>query len=161
MEKKVQELFETTDLPIDEIVSQSGVSRTQVYRILRATYSKEERVRRKATNYRKSKLGQLNPMFGKYGRDHHNYKGIVADGRGYLMVLKPEWYTGRKGSKHVFLHSVVMCEALGITEIPAGFVVHHLDHNLLNNDLDNLALLTASAHSRLHSRERATTRGNP
>ena len=31
-------------------------------------------------------------------------KGIVADGKGYLMILKPSWYTGRKGCKHIFYH---------------------------------------------------------
>lgn len=160
MEKKVQELFETTELTLEQIADTVGTTRKIVFRLVKATYSKEERLRRKSENYRRSKLGKSNPMFGKHGAAHHNYKGVVADGYGYLMVLKPEWYTGRKGSKHVFLHSVVVCEALGITEVPAGFAVHHLDHNPLNNDLDNLALMTPSAHSRLHHRERATTRGN-
>lgn len=98
----------------------------------------------------RSKFGTQNPMFGKTGEQHPNYKGIVDDGNGYYMVLKPEWYTGRKGSRHVFLHSVVMCEHLGITEIPKGFTVHHIDFDKHNNDISNLALVSLSAHTKLH-----------
>lgn len=43
------------------------------------------------------------------------------------------------------------CIVLGIDKIPRGFVVHHLDGNKKNNDINNLALMTYSAHNRLHS----------
>ena len=66
------------------------------------------------------------------------------------MIKKPEWYTGRKGSDYVFLHTVVMCEHLGLTELPKGYVVHHIDGNKKNNTIDNLALMTVSGHSKLH-----------
>ena len=100
------------------------------------------------------KLGNLNPMKGKTKEKHPNYKGIVEDGKGYLMILKPKWYTGRKGSKHVFYHHVVMCEYLGITEIPEGFVVHHIDQDPKNNDINNLQLMTIQAHTKLHQQLR-------
>lgn len=35
--------------------------------------------------------------------------------------------------------------------MPNDFAIHHIDDNKKNNDLDNLALLSNSAHSRLHS----------
>lgn len=82
------------------------------------------------------------------------YRGrsdIIEDGDGYLMCLKPEWYTGRKCSKYVFLHSLIMCEALGLTELPKGYCVHHIDFNPRNNDISNLSLMSLSAHSKLHS----------
>lgn len=147
-------LYENTKMRIQDIRNEAGIRYSTVLEIINSKYSKEYQDARKAHMYRQSKLAENNPMFGKTGENHPGYIGTVSDGNGYLMCLKPDWYTGRPGSKHVFLHSVVMCEALGITEIPKGFVVHHVDGNKLNNDISNLALLTTSAHGKLHSIER-------
>lgn len=146
----IKKLIEETTLTLEQIAKQLGVSYKRVYKVWR-TYSKEYRTARKTLNYSKSKLGTNNPMLGKFRDQHPRYKGIVGDSKGYLMVLKPEWFTGRKGSKHVFLHNVVVCEHLGLTEIPAKWCVHHCDENPHNNDFDNLVLMTMSDHSRLHS----------
>ena len=101
---------------------------------------------------------RISTMSNYKGYKHHSYKGVVADGRGYWMVLKPEWYTGRKKSKHVFVHHIVMCAALNLTEIPKGWVVHHCDENPENNVFDNLVLMTITDHGRLHKTlEGATT----
>jgi hypothetical protein len=101
-------------------------------------------------NYRNSKLGKNNPMFGKTGENHHNFKIVKGDSKGYLLRLKPEWYTGRQGSKHVFEHSAVYCEHTGMTEIPEGYVVHHCDQNKLNNAFTNLLMMTMGEHAALH-----------
>ena len=99
---------------------------------------------------RTSRQKQLNnPMKGKFGKAHHNYKGDCADGKGYITVAKPQWFTGHKGNR-VFKHHVVICEALGLTEIPRGWHIHHIDENKTNNSLENLALLTVKAHNRIH-----------
>jgi hypothetical protein len=50
----------------------------------------------------------------------------------------------------VFVHSLVVCENLGLTEIPKGWVVHHCDINPYNNSFDNLVMITMSDHTRLH-----------
>lgn len=39
---------------------------------------------------------------------------------------------------------------LFVGPIPKGYVVHHKDHNKLNDKLDNLVLMTKSDHMRLH-----------
>ena len=145
----IKKLIEETDLTLEQIAKQLGLGYKRVYNVWR-TYPKDYRTNRKTLNYRRSKLGVNNPMTGKTGEQHHTYKGVVGDGYGYLMVLKPEWYTGRKGSKHVFQHSVVVCEHLGLTAIPKGWCVHHCDINPHNNNFDNLVLLTTSDHARLH-----------
>ena len=46
-----------------------------------------------------------------------------------------------------------MCLALNIPRIPKGFVIHHLDENKRNNDINNLALITITAHNRIHKHE--------
>lgn len=96
----------------------------------------------KSLKYSASKLGSKNPMFGKHGTAHHNWKGACEDGRGYLTIL---W-----GGKRRFLHQVVMMKALGVKALPDGMAVHHIDEDPKNNALDNLALVTRAGHQRIH-----------
>jgi hypothetical protein len=154
----VKHLLDTTDLTIEQIAKQLSISVAWVRRHTYECYSSQEFDARKKRLYALSKTGDKNPMTGKFKELHPNWKGgDVLDGKGYVITLKPTWYTGRKGSKYVFKHSVVMCEALGLSEMPAGMIVHHIDGNPLNNSLDNLQMMTPSAHTRLHQLERATT----
>ncbi len=153
----IKHYIENTSLTLQQIAGTCNCSINKV-RTVWMTYSKEFRQVRKVNNYRLSKLGTANPMKGKTGTQHHNYKGVVADGKGYLLILKPEWYTGRKGSKHIFHHHYVACKALGLTAMPKGYVVHHCDEDKQNNSFDNLVLLTMSEHTALHQvLEGATT----
>lgn len=147
-----EELFKafSEEGTIEEIAKKYNTTVAVVSKFFRKHFTEEDRKARKIKNYHKSKLGSANPMSGKFGEQHPNFKGEVSDCKGYLLYLKPHWYTGRTNSKHVFFHNIVMCEALGITEIPKGWAVHHIDGNRLNNDISNLALLRNSAHTRLH-----------
>ncbi len=47
-------------------------------------------------------------------------------------------------------HHAVTFEILAINKIPKGYSVHHRDCNHLNNDKDNLVLLSRSDHQWLH-----------
>lgn len=157
---QIREQFETTQLTYEQIGQLTGTSYHQVINVVHAHYSKEEILARKQKNYRASKLGEKNPYYGLRGKASPHYIGEIGDNKGYLMVLKPDWYTGRKGSKHVFAHHVVVCEHLGLTEIPRGYSVHHCDRDTLNNDFSNLVMLKVSDHSALHhwlNTEGATT----
>lgn len=154
----VRKYFLTTHLPVDTIAQELGTQGATIVEVFRNEFTPEEIRDRKSMVYAASKLGDKNPSFGKFGEDSLKYGGEpVADGNGYLMVLKPDWYTGRKGSRYIFQHTLVMCEAIGLTELPRGFVVHHIDRDRANNDPSNLALMTMAAHSKLHALERATT----
>lgn len=155
MEKYIVRLYKWTELTMQGVADHTGVSLKNTRRILQTYLHPLELEDIKRKNYSRSKQGDKNPMLGKHPV---NYKGECADGKGYLTIYKPSWYTGRKGSERVFKHSVVMCEQLGLTEIPSGFVVHHIDGDKTNNNPNNLALMTMAAHARLHSSERATTR---
>jgi len=154
----VKALYEQTELTQQQIAEQCGLTPAQVQYWIANNYTEEFRRERKRACYSNSKVGDKNPMKGKVRENHHGFVGEVSDGKGYIMELRPDWFTGRKGSKHIFKHHIVMCEALGITEIPAGFQVHHIDKDPTNNAINNLALLTLGAHMRLHAIERATTR---
>lgn len=144
-------LYRNTNTPIADIVREVKLEYYVVNNILSEHFSEKFRADRKSKLYRNSKLGDKNPMKSLTDLDHPNFVGMVDDGNGYLMVTKPDWYTGRVGSDHVFAHSVVMAAHLGISEIPKGFVVHHIDGNKHNNDISNLALVSISGHGRWHS----------
>lgn len=151
-ENTVCKLYSTTNMTMIDICKEVKLPDFIVQKILKDNFSEEYRNKRKAKLYRLSKRCEQNPWFQKYGEGTPQWiGGIVDDGNGYDMIKKPEWYTGRKGSDYVFLHSVVMCEYLGLSELPKGFVVHHIDGNKKNNSIDNLALISVSGHSKLHS----------
>jgi hypothetical protein len=154
LENKIKNAFLTEEGTLEELAKRHNTTYKVVWGIISRNFTKEERKARKSKNYRLSKLGDKNPMKGKCGELHHVFKGEVSDCKGYLLYLKPKWYTGRKHSKHIFYHNLVLCEALGITEIPLGWCVHHIDGNPLNNNINNLALLRTSAHTRLHIHQR-------
>ena len=153
-ENYICSLFEETNTTLADIAKQCKLLFYQVQYILDKHYTKDEQNKRKSKLYRNSKLADKNPMFGKSGQLHHNYKGEINDGNGYLMIVKPDWYEGRKGTNHVFVHTIVMCEALGLKKLPKGFTIHHIDGNKKNNDINNLALITNSGHSKLHGIQR-------
>ena len=58
-------------------------------------------------------------------------------GNGYLKSQKVGW-----------LHRYVWEKHNG--PIPKGFIIHHKDHNKLNNDISNLELMEERAHRKNH-----------
>lgn len=147
--KKISYYYEHTNLNIQQISKKLKLRDVAGY--IWETYSPKYRQERHKRLLSEQKKGKLNPMYNKKGVMHPNYKGLCDDGNGYFTVIKPEWYTGRLKQKKVFYHHVIMCEHLGLTQIPEGFCVHHIDFNKKNNSIDNLALMTISAHGKLHS----------
>ena len=70
--------------------------------------------------------------------------------KGYVSVPKPSWFTGRKNSDYVYLHHLVFCEKAGLTEVPRGYHVHHIDGNARDNSPNNLALVNMSGRHKLN-----------
>lgn len=82
------------------------------------------------------------------GPSNHNWKGgITIDAHGYLVyTLSPE--NGPNAGKLV--HRVIIEAIIGRT-LKKDEVVHHRDHNKLNNDPANLLIMTHSEHARYHA----------
>lgn len=154
MKNEIIRLFKDSTLTIQGIADYLGTSYKIVYTITKKNFSREFRLARKKANYRRSKLGTNNPMYGRCQEQHHNFIGVIGDNKGYLMRLKPDWYTGRKKSKHIYEHHYQYCLANGLTEIPKGYHVHHKNFIKTDNDPDNLQLMTAGDHMRFHNKLR-------
>lgn len=76
-----------------------------------------------------------------------NAKGVSLKPNGYFEYTRGE-HKGR------LVHVVKMEKRLG-RRLKTDECVHHIDRNKQNNSVNNLALLTKSAHARLHQFEDA------
>lgn len=78
-------------------------------------------------------------------RRGHNRRLVGSKG----WMQSGYWYVNVRGTKIAF-HRYVMEVHLG-RKLGPDEIVHHIDHNPLNNDPDNLTLLSRSEHQRLHA----------
>lgn len=62
--------------------------------------------------------------------------------------FRPGIANRQKGVK--MLHQEIWMNSSGAIEIPAGYEVHHVDHDTSNNDPSNLKLMSAEEHRRHH-----------
>jgi hypothetical protein len=115
--------------------------------IAKTYLSPEEYRLEKGLRSSRAKMGEKHPHYGKHGSLHPNWKGDVSDNKGRT--------TRKVGDKRYFTARVVFAEALGVhpKDLPLTLQVHHIDENPLNNDINNLALVTSTAHGKLHGLE--------
>lgn len=152
--QKAVDLYLAPQKPtVKEVSAELCITFHTAQEMLKRGVSESRLKEEQALRYSRSKIGSKNPMRGKIGGQHHNYKGrLFCDQHGYILVLKPGWYTGRPLSKHVYEHQVIMARMLGLTEVPEGMHVHHINEDRTDNSPDNLALVTPEGHRSLHAR---------
>ena len=73
---------------------------------------------------------------------------------------KPNGYIEhtRGADKGALVHRTVMAEFIG-RPLRSSEVVHHIDGDKTNNEINNLALMTRAAHTRLHRFEERLAKG--
>ena len=79
---------------------------------------------------------------------HIEYDGDIYQwSEGYYKTRK-----GKKNKKAKFptLHQAVWSSVHG--KLPKGYCIHHKDENPMNNDIDNLELLSIQAHNAHHAK---------
>jgi DNA-directed RNA polymerase subunit RPC12/RpoP len=76
---------------------------------------------------------------------------IIIDKEGYRQIYIGKNYPFRKGGyTHIREHQYIMEIHLN-RPLVKGEVIHHIDGNKQNNDLDNLFLTTVNEHNKLHA----------
>lgn len=98
---------------------------------------------------RKLPLSVLEPYTG----------GHIVDYGGYLFELCP-FHPKANPFGFVPQHRLVVERHLG-RFLKSNEMVHHIDGNPLNNDIDNLAVLSRAEHIRLHRQKDFESRHNP
>lgn len=76
--------------------------------------------------------------------------GIRKDGHGYLLKFSPN-HPNKNSSNRVFLHRLIMEKQLG-RFLEHTELVHHIDGNILNNNIKNLGFTNRANHSRWHAK---------
>jgi hypothetical protein len=140
--EEVTLLFTSPPFPtMAEVARMTKQTHATVSAIVRETVPPDQLKILKVANYSKSKMGAKNPMFGV----KKQVEAILRRGYRYLWVGGEEEYAPE--------HRLVLMRALGLTEWPAGWEIHHIDSDKTNNSLDNLAIVTKVGHQRLHSQK--------
>jgi hypothetical protein len=82
------------------------------------------------------------------GENNPSWKGGWYNDRGYIYVLMPEHPNAMKNG-YVGLHTVNVTKKLG-RPIQKGELIHHIDGNKGNNDINNLYVCDKREHKFLH-----------
>lgn len=95
----------------------------------------------------------LNRSTSRKGEKGSNWKGGVQySSKGYRMIYRPG-YEGADSRGYVMEHIYIFENATGI-KVPPNCCIHHLNGNKQDNRIENLCMMTHSAHTAFHNRER-------
>ena len=149
---RVRCLFYCTNMSQREIAERAGVCHQTVSEHIRSFATPAERKARHSHSLRRVMPGKCPP---RAGAANPNWKGGSSTSAGYRLVPVPDWWVGTTYSagKYVREHQAVACAFLGLTALPAGYCVHHRNRDKTDNRIDNLELMTLSAHMKLHGNE--------
>ena len=159
------ETYKRDDIPalyqqgysLNKVAELTGISYPTVRRDLIAAgvpiLSRKEAVARHPGGWNRHRVGEKRPPMAAETRqkmsvsararwDAAGVVGHYTDHQGYLRFT-----CGSNAGRHV--HVVVMEERIG-RRLRPDENVHHIDDDKLNNDENNLALVTKSGHGRLH-----------
>lgn len=140
-----------SDLTMQEVAKQAKCRQPSVKRVWTELYGEQAVHSRKIKKYRESKLADKNPFYNKKGSEHHSFRKVISDQRGYVRIHAPDWYRGPKSDGYAREHIVIYCESRRLTKLPDGLQVHHLDLDRKNNSPNNLIALSAQDHTLLHA----------
>lgn len=144
-------------LSIPEVSTLTGIPRSTVRgHIARAgaLRSRAEGVRGASQKLSAARTGRTRTFSDAHRQAIAAARLAVAEKTAAGVSLKASGYVEYTRGPHKgrSVHVVKMEERLG-RRILADEVVHHIDGNRSNNDINNLALMTRVAHARLHRRE--------
>lgn len=133
--------FKNTNLTITEISSKLGTTAGTVRKTILRSGGYSEEALHKELARRVKALRKANSI----------QADVIDNGR-YNCAKVPANFTASYKKGYMGEHARVVCECLGLTEIPKGYVVHHVNNDSKDNRFENLVLMTRSEHTSLHRR---------
>lgn len=117
---------------LEEKYWKGGLSYRKIAKLIKVTPSAIRWAMKKLNIKSRKQLDS--PILFKKGRDHPHWGG--GSERHWGRIARKVWEEYWREKK------------------PKGYVIHHMDRNIKNNNICNLALLTVSFHAGLHNRKR-------
>jgi hypothetical protein len=116
-------------------------------------YRKQIKRRKNACSFCSRSCVAKNTFSGMTGNKNPKWKGgRYTDKKGYVWVFKPS-HPLAMNNRYVFEHRLVMEKFLGRFLYPEEHI-HHINDNTSDNRIENLDLVSKSAHSYLHAIKR-------
>lgn len=132
---------------------EEGLSQSEIAKLINSSQSSVQRWMKKFN------IKARKPSLGWVGRIHS--KKTKQKMRGARLKNNPGAFKkgeigNWKGGKRTYYGSIARAvwEEYWREKVPDGYCIHHVDRNIKNNDICNLALLTPSFHMKLHRRTR-------
>ena len=102
--------------------------------------------------------GENNPQYGRKGELSPTFKNFTRISHGYRVNYKPEHPFTKENyiREHRLIAEQYLLDDINSINIDETlylnpkFVVHHIDCDKLNNDIDNLCVMTKEDHSAMH-----------
>lgn len=94
-------------------------------------------------NKKNNSITNLKLKFKRKSFNTNFGKAIISD-NGYIQIVSGKFH-------NQLLHRLIWEKHYG--EIPKGYHIHHRDLNKLNNNIENLELISSSQHSTLHHKK--------
>lgn len=136
------ELFFSTEMTIQDIAKALGTTSTTV----RASLLRSERMPKEEL----SEIIKQRSSAVRLYKMQQKPRKVEADNGRYNTSTAPEWLTKQYAHNSLGAHALVVCQHMGLTEIPEGYVVHHVNNDSKDNRFENLVLMTRAEHTALH-----------